>query len=200
MSFLRHYSVVKMSFDYNSACKILFLSVCRFFDETLSLRDMKQNYDFGGINCCGDSYLEFVFSHSKLFRLHAILNRAAGALRSHCVKNPGYCISIGRGTYYCVLGQVTGLPFCLYVKFFLPGVFNFVEFWSIVLDFALADVNVFTELGIFTNRNFQGFCCVPPKRTHRQNKLIGVLNNTSKLCGTMVDWVTVRFPIFFLEV
>ena len=64
----------------------------------------------------------------KVFRLHAILHDAAGAVRSHSGKGPGYCHMIVRGPNSCLLGYVTGLFFCLYVKLFLPSIFNFVDF------------------------------------------------------------------------
>ena len=64
----------------------------------------------------GNSYLELLFRHFKVFRLHAILCDAAGAVRAHSGKGPGYCYMIRRGPNSCLLGHVTGLLFCLYVK------------------------------------------------------------------------------------
>ena len=76
----------------------------------------------------GNSYLEFLLRHFKVFRLHAILHDAAGAVWAHSGKRPGNCYLIERGTNSCLLGHVTGLLLCLYVKIFLPSVFNFVDF------------------------------------------------------------------------
>ena len=45
-----------------------------------------------------------------------MLHDAAGAVRLQTGKRPGYCYMIGRGTNCCVLGHVTGLLICLYVK------------------------------------------------------------------------------------
>ena len=89
---------------------------------------MDQKFKFGGLIGYRNSYLDSVFRYSKVFRLHAILHDAAGAVRSHSGKGPGYCYMIGRGPNSCLLGNVTGLPFCLYVKLFLPSIFNFVDF------------------------------------------------------------------------
>ena len=85
---------------------------------------MDQKVKFG----YGDSCLEFLFRHFKVFRLHATLHDAAGAVRAHSGKGPGYCYMIGRGPNSCMLGHVTGLLLCLYVKIFLPSIFNSVDF------------------------------------------------------------------------
>ena len=72
---------------------------------------MDQKFKFGGFIGYGNSYLDSVFRYSKVFRLHAILHDAAGALRSYKGKGPGYCYVIGRGPNFRLLGHVTGLPF-----------------------------------------------------------------------------------------
>ena len=89
---------------------------------------MDQKFIFGGTIGYGDSYLDSVFGYSKVFRLHAILHDAAGAVRLQTGEGPGYCYMIGRGPNYCLLGHVTGLLFCLYVKIFLPSLFNLIDF------------------------------------------------------------------------
>ena len=128
MSIFRLYPGMKMSFENNSARKNLFLSACFCWDARLSLREMDQKFKFSGTICYGDSYLEFLFRHFKVFRVHAILHNAAGAVRAHSGKAPGYCYMIGRGPTSCLLGHVTGLLFCLYVKILLRCIFNSVDF------------------------------------------------------------------------
>ena len=118
----------KMSFKHNSVCKNLVLSACFCWGCRLSLREMDQKFKFGGTIGYGDSYLEFLLRPSKVFRLHAILYDAAGAVRAHSVKGLGYGYMIGRGLHSCLLGHVTGLPFCIYVKIFLPSIFNSLDF------------------------------------------------------------------------
>ena len=114
---------------------------------------MDQKFNFGGTIGFGDSYLELLFRHLKVFRLHAILHDAAGAVGAQSGKGAGYCYMIGRGSNSCLFGHVSGLLFCLYIKLFLPSIFNSADFWSsmscIVLDFELADKNVIKELGLF---------------------------------------------------
>ena len=72
----------------------------------LSLREMNQRFKFVGTIGYGDSYLEFLFRHFNLFRLHAILNDAAGAVRAHSGKSPGYCYMIGRGFDWTTLSPL----------------------------------------------------------------------------------------------
>ena len=132
-SFLyEHFTIVsaglKLSIEHNSVRTNLFLSACFCWDSTLSLREMDQNFKFGGTIGNGDSYLEFFVRHFKVFRLHATLHDAAGAARAHSGRRPGYCYMIGRGPNSSLLGHVTGLLFCINVKLFLPSIFNSVDF------------------------------------------------------------------------
>ena len=128
MNIFRLYPGLKLSCEHNSVCKNLFVSACFCWNSRLSLREMDQKYKAGGTIGYGISYLELLFRHFKTFRLHAILLDAAGAVRAHSGKGPGYCYMIGRGPNTCLLGHVTGLLFCLYVKIFLPSIFNSVDF------------------------------------------------------------------------
>ena len=143
ISVFRLYPGLKMTFQHNGVRKNLFLSASFFWDSRHSLREMDQKFKFGGLIGYGNSYLDSVFRYSKVFRLHAIFQDAAGAVRAHSGKRPGYCYMIGRGPNSCLLGHVTGLLFCpnsclvghvtgllfcLYVKIFLPSIFNSVDF------------------------------------------------------------------------
>ena len=85
------YPGFKMSFEHNSVRKNLFLSACFCWDPRLSLREMAQKFKFGGTICYGDSHLDSVFRYSKVFRLHVILQNAAGAVRLQTGKGPDYC-------------------------------------------------------------------------------------------------------------
>ena len=117
-----------MSFDHNSIRKKLILRASFCWDSRFSLRRMDQKFNFGGTVGYGDSYLEFLFRHFKVFRLHAILHDADGAVRAHSGKGLGYSYKIGRGPNSRFLGHLTGLRFCFYVKIFLPSFFNSVDF------------------------------------------------------------------------
>ena len=128
MSIFRLYRGLIKSFEHNSVRKNLFLTASFCWGSRFSLREMDQKFKFGGTIGYGDSYLDSLFLYSKLFRLHAISHDAAGAVRLQAGQGPGYCYMIGRGPNCCLLGHVTGLLFCLYVKIFLPSIFNLVNF------------------------------------------------------------------------
>ena len=128
MSIFRLYPGLKLSFEHNSVRKNLFLSACFCWAARLSLREMDQKFKFGGTISYGESYLDSIFRYSKVFRLHAKLHDAAGAVRLQTGKGPGYCYMIGRGPNCCLLGHVTGLLFCLYVKISLTSIFNLIDF------------------------------------------------------------------------
>ena len=108
ISVFRLYPGLKMTFEQNSVRKNLFLSACFCWDSSLSLHEMDQKFKFGGLIGYGNSYLDSVFRYSKVFRLHAILHDATGAVPAHSNKGPGYCYMIGRGPNSCLLGHVTG--------------------------------------------------------------------------------------------
>ena len=96
-----------------------------------------------------------------------MLRDAAVTLGAHSGKRPEYCYKIGRGPGSGVLGHVTGLLSCFYVKIFLPSIFTSVDFCSgmscIVVDNQLAEKNVFNELGTFFVGKIQGYSFRPPK-------------------------------------
>ena len=87
--------------------QFLFLSACYYWDGTISLRDVDQKFLHGGKICYGDSYLDSVFRYFKVFRLHATLLAAAGAVRLQTGKGPTYCYMIGRGRNCCLFGHST---------------------------------------------------------------------------------------------
>ena len=109
MSILRLYPGLKLSFEHNSFRKNLFLSPCFRWESRLPLRKMDQKFNFGGTIGYGDSYLGFLFRNFQVFRLHAILHDAAGAVRSHIGKGPGNCYMLGRGLNSCLFGHFTAL-------------------------------------------------------------------------------------------
>ena len=97
MSIFRLYPALKKSFEHTSVRQNLFLSACFCWDSRLSVHEIDQKCKFGGLIGYVNSYLDSVFRYSKVFRLHAILHDAAGAVRAHSGKGPGYCYMIGRG-------------------------------------------------------------------------------------------------------
>ena len=90
-----------------------------------------------------------------------------GAVWVHSSKGPGYCYMIGRGPISSLLGHVTRLLFCFYVKIFLPSIFNSVDFWNsmslTVLYTELIEKNILKELGLYIDGSLQRFSFRPPK-------------------------------------
>ena len=120
VNIFRYYSSQKIHFGYNSSRKNLFLSACYIWNDRVSLREIDQKFPFGGLLGYGNSYSDSILCYSKVFRLHAFLHDAAGAVLSHTGKGPGCCYMIGQGPNTCLFGHVTGLLFCLYEKSLYP--------------------------------------------------------------------------------
>ena len=110
---------------------VMQISFCWY--SRLSLREMDQKIKFGGTLSYGDSHLEFLLRHFKVFSLHAILLDAAGVMRAHSGKWPGYFYMIGWGPNSCSLGHVIGLLVCLCVKLFLPSISTLSTFEAVCL-------------------------------------------------------------------
>ena len=77
MSIFQMYPGFENSFEHNGVRKNLFLSACFCWDSRFFLRELDQKFKFGGTIVYGDSFLEFLFRHFKVIRLHAILHDAA---------------------------------------------------------------------------------------------------------------------------
>ena len=135
------------------------------------------------------------FCHFKLCKRHAILHDAAGLLRSHGGKGPGYCYTIGREPNSCVLGHVTGLLFCRYLKFLLPSIFNSVVISSsisfIVLDIELSGINVNEKLGAFIEGNVLGYSFCPQSSTDPWNNHFDDEEIFTELCEKVGIRITV---------
>ena len=128
ISVFRLYPGLKMSFEHNSVRKNPFLSACFCWGSNLCLREVDQKFRFRGLIGYGNSCLDSEFCYSKVFRLHAILNNAARAVRIHSGEGAGCSNMIGQGPNSFLLGHVTGLHVCLYRELFLPSISISVDF------------------------------------------------------------------------
>ena len=177
-----------MSFEHNSVRKNLFLSASFCWDSRFSLGEMDQKFKFGGNIGYGDSNLDSVFRYSKVFRLHAILHDAAGAFRLQT----GYCYMIGRGPNCFLLGHVTGLFFCFYVKIFLPSIFILFDFSIsmslIVLNKKLSEKNIFKELRLFIDILYKDFHFVRQRILNLINRQHGTQVIYMELRGLVESW------------
>ena len=130
---------------------------------------MDQSFSFGGTVGEEDSYLEYIFCDSNLFRLNAILQDAAGAVRSQSGEGPGYCYMISRWSNSCLFVHVTDVILCFYVKLFLPSTFTSFDIWSgmsrpffRILIWQIRPLLKNWEF--FFDGNVQGYSFCPPKK------------------------------------
>ncbi len=112
------------TFYDNNARKNYFLATCFILVNDIDLDFVDEKCPFGGIIGCGNSNLEKIFRYSKIFRLHAILHDASGFIKREFNKGPGYCYAFKCPINCCLLGHVTGIAFCLYLKFFKSTLYN----------------------------------------------------------------------------
>ena len=78
------------SFANNTERKNYFLAVCYSHDPSVDLELVNERAPFGGIIRIGNLKLENIFGNFKIFKLHAVLNDAAGFMRTNYSKGPGY--------------------------------------------------------------------------------------------------------------
>lgn len=115
-------------FENKNKRLLYFLAACSLFDSELDLPIALKLRPHGGLIGIDDSSLDTVLKHSKVFRLHAILHDAAGFVKDYNSKGPGYIYAFGSGSLNsCILGHLSGLIFCLYLKLFRSKTFRMLE-------------------------------------------------------------------------
>ena len=200
MSIFWLYSGLKLSFEHSSVRKNLLLSAHFCWDSRFSLCEMDQKFKFGGTIGYGNSYSEILFRHFNLFRLHAMLHQAAGAVRAHSGIGPGCCYMIRWGPISCLLTHVTGLLLrrTLFTLLFqLCRLFNhyvvhFTRYWVCRCSF-------WGELGVFLTAKFRDTLFVQENITNPQNNRFGAQETRMEMCKTVDIWITVSFQTLFLE-
>ena len=201
MSIFPLYPGLKLSLEHNSVRKNLFLSACFCWDSRIfSTWDGPKIWIWWNNWLC-ELLLGFFFRHFEVFRLHAILHDSAGAVRAHSGKGPGYCYMIGRGPNSSLLGHVTGLLICPYVKIFLPSIFTSVDFWNsmslIVLDIELTEKDIFIDLVLYIDGSLQGFSFCPPKTINLISRRHVTQVNYMELRGVVESWIMISSLLSF---
>ena len=108
--------------------QLYFLAACSIFDNSIDPCVALKLRPHGGLIGIDDSSLDSFLKFSKVFRLHAILHDAAGFVKEHSGKGPGYFYFANCcGLSSCYIGHISGLFFCLYIKFFKPLSFKQLE-------------------------------------------------------------------------
>lgn len=121
------YQVVDHFFSENSPRKNYFLAACSYLDPNIDLEFINDTCPYGGIIGVGDSNMEQIFKRFKVFRIHAVLHDACGYMRSCHSIGPGYSYVLPCKFNNCFLGHLTGLSFCLYLKFFKSNLYHVLE-------------------------------------------------------------------------
>ena len=85
--------------------------------------EINQKCPYGGLINYGNSYLDFFFARLNVFRLHAFVHDSAGAVKAATNKGPGYCYLFSNFSKSCFLGHLTGLIFCVSIKFYYQKIF-----------------------------------------------------------------------------
>ena len=107
---------------------LYFVAACSLFDSDLELPVALKLRPHGGLIGIDDSKLDPFLKHSKFLRLHAVLHDAAGFIKDYSNKGPGYVYAISScGINSCFLGHLSGILFCLYLKWFKSYSFNLLE-------------------------------------------------------------------------
>ena len=114
-------------FPTNEKHKNCFLAACKIWDRNIDLDDIDQKFCHGGRIGYGNSLLDFFLARSNIFRLQAFLHESAGGVRTTTDEGPGYCYMLPQLPSACLLGQITGLFFCLYIKVCHPDIFKILD-------------------------------------------------------------------------
>ena len=92
--------------------KLLFYAVCKeLLGEEFSFETIDTDAPFGSIIGMDNSYLDLIFKHSKIFRLHAAFHDGFGYCKYQNEKGPGYSYIFNLPINSCLLGHVTGLAY-----------------------------------------------------------------------------------------
>ena len=121
------YSSIFPMFPNNEKRKNCFLSACKIWDQNLNLEEIDQNFPHGGLNGYGNSILDFLLARSKRFRLHAILHDSAGAVKATTNQGPVFCYMLPQFLSSCLLGHITGLFFCIFIRICHPHLFKMLD-------------------------------------------------------------------------
>ena len=117
-------------------------------------------------------------------------------------QNSDYC-TVESEPNSCLLGYLTRLVSCLYVKLFLPAFFNLVKSWSSISSIALhlerkGKISI-RDFRVSFHENAQEYWLCPPKKTIPQNKRIVVREFCTELFRTVDNWITMSSETFILR-
>ena len=82
---------------------------------------------YGGLTGIDDSSLDKYLKDSKILRLHAILLDAAGFVDEIYNTGRTYCYMLPRRCNSSLIGHLSGITFCLFVKLIRPELYHLLE-------------------------------------------------------------------------
>ena len=123
-----HFRLISHLLPGNGIRKNYFVAACKVLDSGVDIYEVNTDVPFGGIIGIGDSKLEPLFFRFKVMRLHAILHDASGYMRRRYGIGPGYCYILNNFPFNCcMLGHISGLLYCVYIKNFYSKLYNQIE-------------------------------------------------------------------------
>ena len=120
------YLEVKKEYSGYNERYMHFLATCFYRDPDLYLDIELKLRTYGGLIGIDNSTLDKSFKSYKILRVHAILHDASALVFEQSKKGPGYSYVLPCPVTNEYLGHVTGIAFCLYVKFF-KNLFSLLE-------------------------------------------------------------------------
>ena len=132
-TFTRFIWLWKKTYPENSDRRNYFLATCSQFFFS-SKEDI--NYDiavklrpYGGLIGIDNFSLDKYLNDSKILRLHAILPDAAGFVHEVYNTGPTYCYMLPWKRNNSLIGHLSGITFCLYVKLTKQCLYQLLERW-----------------------------------------------------------------------
>lgn len=119
-----NYAFLQRYFAENTNRKNYFLAACAHIYPKVDLEIVNDVTPYGGIIGVNNSSLDCYLKHFKIFRLHAILHDAAGYMKTVYNKGPGYSYVLPMRWNCCFIGHLSGLPFCIFIKYFKSETFE----------------------------------------------------------------------------
>ena len=121
------YTSLKQTYPDNSNRLNYFLAACSLFfvsSDNLNYDILIKLRPYGGLIGIDNSSLDKYLKNSKILRLHAILHDAADKFYQ---QGPTYCYMLPWNCYNSLLGHLSGITFCLFIKLKKPEVYHLLE-------------------------------------------------------------------------
>lgn len=120
---------LKRYFPQNTIRKNYFLAACAHIYPQVDLEFVNDTCPYGGIIGIGNSRMDVILNKFKLFRLHAVLHDASGYMKSYNGMGPGYSYIIPCPSIFnsCLIGHVSGLAYCIYLKCFHSDTYSLLD-------------------------------------------------------------------------